>query len=56
MTEHEPASLILCALAGGETIDDLLRGYPDVSRDDIAAVLARKAAIIVLLTYHQGRS
>ena len=35
-----PASLILGAMAGGDTIDDLLRGYPTLKREDIAAVLA----------------
>ena len=35
-----PASLILGAMAGGDTIDDLLRGYPGLTREDIAAVLA----------------
>lgn len=34
------AALILGALAGGDTIDDLLRGYPGLTRDDIAAVLS----------------
>ncbi len=33
-----PASLILGAMAGGDTIDDLLRGYPGLTREDIAAV------------------
>ena len=35
-----PASLILGAMAGGDTIDDLLRGYPALTREDVAAVLA----------------
>ena len=35
-----PASLILGAMAGGDTIDDLLRGYPGLTREGIAAVLA----------------
>jgi uncharacterized protein (DUF433 family) len=35
-----PASLILGAMAGGDTIDDLLRGYPKLTRESIAAVLA----------------
>ena len=34
------ASLILDALAGGDTIDDLLRGYPTLTREDVAAALA----------------
>jgi uncharacterized protein (DUF433 family) len=34
------ASLILGAMAGGDTIDDLLRGYPSLTREDIAAALA----------------
>ncbi len=40
-----PAALILGALAGGDTIDDLLRGYPGITRDDIAAVLAYGAKL-----------
>ena len=40
-----PASLVLGALAGGDTIDDLLRGYPGLTRDDIAAVLAYGARL-----------
>ena len=39
------AALILGALAGGDTIDDLLRGYPGVTRDDVAAVLAYGAKL-----------
>lgn len=35
-----PAALILGAMAGGDTIDDLLRGYPTLTREGIAAVLA----------------
>jgi uncharacterized protein (DUF433 family) len=40
-----PAALILGALAGGDTIDDLLRGYPGLTRDDVAAVLAYGARL-----------
>ena len=40
-----PASLILGALAGGDTFEDLLRGYPGVTRDDVAAVLAYGAKL-----------
>jgi uncharacterized protein (DUF433 family) len=40
-----PASLILGALAGGDTLDDLLRGYPGITRDDVAAVLAYGARL-----------
>ena len=40
-----PAALILGALAGGDTIDDLLGGYPGVTRDDVAAVLAYGAKL-----------
>jgi uncharacterized protein (DUF433 family) len=40
-----PASLILGALAGGDTIDDLLRGYPGITRQDVAAVLAYGARL-----------
>jgi uncharacterized protein (DUF433 family) len=39
------AALILGALAGGDTIDDLLRGYPSLTRDDVAAVLAYGAKL-----------
>jgi uncharacterized protein (DUF433 family) len=39
------ASLILGALAGGDTIDDLLRGHPGVTREDVAAVLAYGAKL-----------
>jgi uncharacterized protein (DUF433 family) len=39
------ASLILGAMAGGDTIDDLLRGYPTLTREDIAAVLAYGARL-----------
>ena len=40
-----PASLILGAMAGGDTIDDLLRGYPMLKREDIAVVLAYGARL-----------
>lgn len=40
-----PVSLILDALAGGDTVDDLLRGYPTITRDDIAAALAYGARL-----------
>lgn len=40
-----PASLILGALAGGDTIDDLLRGYPGMTREDVAAILAYGARL-----------
>jgi uncharacterized protein (DUF433 family) len=40
-----PASLVLGALAGGDTIDDLLRGYPGITREDVAAVLAYGARL-----------
>ena len=40
-----PAALILGALAGGDTVDDLLRGYPGLTREDIAAVLAYGAKL-----------
>ena len=35
-----PVTLILDALAAGDTVDDLLRGYPTLIREDIAAALA----------------
>jgi len=38
-------SLILDALAGGDTIEVLLRGYPTLTRDDIAAALAYGARL-----------
>lgn len=40
-----PASLILGAMAGGDTIEDILRGYPTLTRKDIAAVLAYGARL-----------
>ncbi len=40
-----PAALILGAMAGGDTIDDLLRGYPGLTRDDVAAVLSYGAKL-----------
>ena len=40
-----PAALILGALSGGDTIDDLLRGYPGLTRDGVAAVLAYGAKL-----------
>lgn len=40
-----PVSLILDALAGGETVEDLLSGYPTLTRDDIAAALAYGARL-----------
>jgi uncharacterized protein (DUF433 family) len=40
-----PAALILGALAGGDTIDDLLRGYPGLTRDGVAAALAYGAKL-----------
>ncbi len=35
-----PVSLILDMLAGGDTVEDLLEGYPTLQREDIAAALA----------------
>ena len=35
-----PVSLILDMLAGGDTVEDLLDGYPTLKREDIAAALA----------------
>lgn len=40
-----PVALILDALAAGDTIEDLLRGYPTLSRDDVAAALAYGARL-----------
>ncbi|PYT09051.1 MAG: hypothetical protein DMF49_03450 [Acidobacteria bacterium] len=40
-----PVSLILDALAGGDTIEDLLRGYPTLVREDISAALAYGARL-----------
>jgi uncharacterized protein (DUF433 family) len=39
------AALILDALAGGDTVEDLLRGYPTLTREDIGAVLAYGARL-----------
>jgi uncharacterized protein (DUF433 family) len=40
-----PASLILDSLAGGDSIEDLLRGYPTLTREDVGAVLAYGARL-----------
>jgi uncharacterized protein (DUF433 family) len=40
-----PVTLILDALAAGETIEDLLRGYPTLTRDDVYAALAYGAKL-----------
>ena len=32
-------------MAGGDTIDDLLRGYPGLTREDVAAALAYGARL-----------
>jgi uncharacterized protein (DUF433 family) len=40
-----PVTLILDALAGGDTVEDLLRGYPTLTREDIAAALAYGARL-----------
>jgi len=40
-----PAALILEALAGGDTVEELLRGYPTLKREDIAAALAYGARL-----------
>jgi uncharacterized protein (DUF433 family) len=40
-----PVSLILDILAGGDTVEDLLRGYPTLTRDDVAAALAHGARL-----------
>jgi uncharacterized protein (DUF433 family) len=40
-----PVTLILDALAAGETIEDILRGYPTLSREDISAALAYGAKL-----------
>ena len=40
-----PAALILDTLAGGDTIDDLLRGYPTLTREDVNAALAYAAQL-----------
>lgn len=34
-----PVSIILDCLAAGQTWEDLLKGYPELSREDIAAAL-----------------
>jgi len=33
-------STILGALAGGDSIDDILEDYPNITRDDISAALS----------------
>ena len=35
-----PVSLILDMLAGGDTIEEVLDGYPTITREDVAAALA----------------
>jgi uncharacterized protein (DUF433 family) len=40
-----PVTLILDALAAGETIEDLLRGYPTLNREDIQAALTYGAKL-----------
>lgn len=40
-----PVTLILDALAAGDTLEDLLRGYPTLTREDIAAALAYGAKL-----------
>jgi len=40
-----PVSLILDALAGGDTVEDLLHGYPTLTREDVAAALAYGARL-----------
>jgi uncharacterized protein (DUF433 family) len=40
-----PVAQILAALASGETADDLLRGYPTLTHEDIRAALAYAARL-----------
>lgn len=40
-----PVSLILDMLAGGDTVEELLEGYPTLSREDINAALAYGAKL-----------
>lgn len=40
-----PVTLILDALAAGDTAEELLRGYPTLAREDIAAALAYGARL-----------
>jgi uncharacterized protein (DUF433 family) len=40
-----PVAIILGALAGGDSAEDVLRGYPDLTREDIAAALAYAAKL-----------
>jgi uncharacterized protein (DUF433 family) len=40
-----PISVILDALAGGDTIADVLRGYPTLTEKDVAAALAYGARL-----------
>ena len=40
-----PVTLILDALAAGDSAEELLRGYPTLTRDDIAAALAYGAKL-----------
>ena len=38
-------SSVQIPLAGGDTIEDILRGYPTLTREDIAAMLAYGARL-----------
>jgi uncharacterized protein (DUF433 family) len=40
-----PVTLILDALAGGDSAEDILRGYPTLTREDINAALAYGAKL-----------
>jgi len=40
-----PVTLILDALAAGDTAEELLRGYPTLTREDINAALAYGAKL-----------
>lgn len=40
-----PVTLILDALAAGDTAEEILRGYPTLTREDIAAALAYGAKL-----------
>ena len=45
-----PVDLILRKLGAGMSIDDLLEGYPSLSREDVHAALRYAAAAVALET------
>jgi uncharacterized protein (DUF433 family) len=52
-----PVDLILEKLAAGDTVDDLLQAYPNITREDIAACLLFAAEVVMpgFLLLHAGK-